>query len=63
MNMEQLLKSAEKFARTQKRVTNKSLRERLDITEDEADEVYSWLKLEGIIGSMGYVAAARPGAQ
>ena len=55
MNLEQLLKSAEEFARTQKRVTNKSLRERFDITEDVADEVCTRLKVAGIIGSMGYV--------
>ena len=57
MNMEALLISAEEFARTQKRVTNKSLRERFDITEDVADEVYTRLKAAGIIGSMGYVEA------
>lgn len=43
------------WALTQKRVTNKSLRDRFDIDEDEADEIYKKLKEAGIIGCGGYV--------
>ena len=40
---------------TQKLVTNKILRDRFDLTEDEADEIYKELKKAGIIGYGGYV--------
>lgn len=50
-----LFEAAKKWAKTQKRVTNKSLRDRFDIDEDAADEVYKMLKEEGIIGYGGYV--------
>jgi bacterioferritin (cytochrome b1) len=46
------------WARTQKRVTNKILRDRFDIDEDEADEIYKQLKEAGIIGYGGYVQEA-----
>ena len=59
MTMEALLISAEGWAKTQKRVTNGSLRKRFDISEDIADEVYKILRQEGIVGSMGYVEADR----
>jgi ribosomal protein S25 len=57
MTMEASLISAEGWAKTQKRVTNGSLRKRFDISEDIADEVYKILKQEGIVGRMGYVEA------
>jgi ribosomal protein S25 len=57
MTMEALLISAEGWAKTQKRVTNGSLRKRFDISEDVADEVYKILRQEGVVGSMGYVEA------
>ena len=43
------------WAKAQKRVTNKSLREQFDITETEADEIYEELKAAGIIMAGGYV--------
>lgn len=45
----------EAWAKTQKRVTNKMLRERFDVDEEMADEYYRYLKECGIVGSMGYV--------
>ena len=45
----------EAWAKTQKRVTNKMLRERFDVGEEMADEYYWYLKKCGIVGSMGYV--------
>lgn len=43
------------WARKQKRVTNKSLRESFNIDEDMAALAYAWLKAEGIVGRLGYV--------
>ena len=43
------------WAKAQKRVTNKNLRERFDITETEADEIYEELKAAGVIMAGGYV--------
>lgn len=40
---------------SQKRITNKALRDRYGITEGQADSVYTYLKSVGIVGSMGYV--------
>lgn len=50
-------KEVEAWATTQKRVTNKMLRSRFNLDEDEADTVYFYLKTGGVIGSMGYVKA------
>lgn len=50
-----LLDGFKDWARTQKRVTNKILRERFSLTEEEADEVYAMLKDAGIIIAGGYV--------
>ena len=52
---EVLLDGFEDWARTQKRVTNKILRDRFSLTEEEADEVYKMLKAAGVIGYGGYV--------
>jgi len=41
----------EAWAKTQKRVTNKMLREGFDVDEEMADEYYRYL----IVGSMGHV--------
>ena len=49
-----LLDGFKDWARTQKRVTNKTLRDRFNLTEDEADEVYKELKAAGVIGCGGY---------
>ncbi len=46
---------AEAWAVSQKRVTNKMIRDRFDATEEEADDIYKSLKAQGIVGSMGYV--------
>lgn len=45
----------EAWAKTQKRVTNKMLRERFDVDEEMADEYYRYLKECGIVGTMGHV--------
>ena len=45
----------EAWAKSQKRVTNKGIRERFDLEYEDADTVYSFLKSVGVIGSMGYV--------
>lgn len=45
----------EAWAKTQKRVTNKMLRERFDVDEEMADDYYRYLKECGIVGRMGYV--------
>ena len=50
-----LLDGFKDWALTQKRVTNKILRDRFDLTEEEADEVYKELKAAGVIGYGGYV--------
>ena len=43
------------WALTQKRVTNKSLRDKFELSEELADEVYKELKAAGVIGYGGYV--------
>ena len=43
------------WAKGQKRITNRMLRERFDITEEEAAAVYNELRLKHIIIAMGYV--------
>ena len=50
-----LLDGFKDWARTQKRVTNKILRDRFSLTEEEADEVYKMLKAAGVIDYGGYV--------
>ena len=50
-----ILIQAEAWAVSQKRVTNKMIRDRFDATEEEADDIYKSLKAQGIVGSMGYV--------
>ena len=50
-----LFEATKKWAKTQKRVTNKILRERFDLSEEEADEIYKELKDAGIIIAGGYV--------
>ena len=45
----------EAWAKTQKRITNKMLREHLDVDEETADMYYRHLKMSGIVESMGYV--------
>lgn len=49
------VKDLRAWAVSRKRITNKALRERFDITEEQADSVYAYLKSVGIVGSMGYV--------
>lgn len=44
----------EEWAKKQKRITNKMLRDKYDLTEEEADEAYYVLKKMGIVGHMGY---------
>ncbi len=51
----ELMSRAEVWAVDQKRITNKMIRERFDVTEEDADDVYKYLKAAGIVGSMGYV--------
>lgn len=43
------------WAKQQKRVTNKYIRERFDVDEEQADEYYQYLKMIGIVGRMGHV--------
>lgn len=43
------------WAKAQKRVTNKMLREQFGVNEDVADEYYRYLKECGIVGTMGHV--------
>ena len=49
------IKELETWAKSQKRITNRALREHFDLDEEEADACYSYLKAGGIVGSMGYV--------
>lgn len=49
------VKDLRAWAVSQKRITNKALRDRFGITEEQADCVYTYLKSVGIVGSMGYV--------
>lgn len=50
-----LATEAKTWAKTQKRITHKMIKDQFNISEDLADVVYLWLKLEGIVHSMGYV--------
>ncbi len=52
---DKILKDAMEWAKTRKRITNKPLRDRYNINEDEADEIYAKLKEAGIIQFGGYV--------
>lgn len=56
-NMDEFLSisSVKRWAKAQKRVTNKILRDRFDIDEEEADEIYEELKAAGVIMAGGYV--------
>ena len=45
----------EYWAKAQKRVTNKCIRDRFDVDEEQADEYYQYLKQIGIVGRMGMV--------
>ena len=45
----------EHWAKAQKRVTNKHIRDRFDVDEEQADEYYQYLKQIGIVGRMGIV--------
>lgn len=49
----------ETWARLQKRVTNRSVRERFNVDEETAQGYYDYLKMVGIVGSMGYVNEER----
>ena len=48
-------KALETWAKSQKRITNKVIRDRFELDEEEADICYLYLKSEDIVGSMGYV--------
>ena len=43
------------WAMSQKRVTNRMIRDRYGLDESRADLIYAALKQDGIIGKMGYV--------
>ena len=45
----------EHWAKAQKRVTNKYIRDRFDVDEEQADEYYQYLKQIGIVGRMWMV--------
>ena len=45
----------EGWAKAQKRVTNKLIREQFDVGEGMAQGFYDYLRLSGIVGRMGYV--------
>ena len=45
----------EHWAKAQKRVTNKHIRDRFGVDEEQADEYYQYLKQISIIGRMGMV--------
>lgn len=50
-----ITENVKRWARMQRRVTNKAIREAFDVDEDEADEIYRILKRIGIVGRMGYI--------
>lgn len=52
---EELLPRVEIWAIDQKRVTSKMIRDRFDVMEEDAGDIYTHLKKVGIVGSMGYV--------
>lgn len=43
------------WAQSQKRVTNPMIRERFNVDEAEADEIYQYFKKKGVVGTMGHV--------
>lgn len=43
------------WAKTQARVTNYTLRKRYGVSYEEADALYKKLKVDGVIGTLGYV--------
>lgn len=45
----------EQWAKGRTRITNKLIRDRFDVDEEQADGYYQYLKQIGIIGRMGYV--------
>lgn len=45
----------EHWAKAQKRVTNKHIRDRFEVDEEQADEYYQYLKQIGVVGCMGMV--------
>lgn len=45
----------EDWAKAQNRVTNGYIRKRFNVDEETAQEYYDYLKLAGIVGSMGYM--------
>lgn len=49
----------EQWAKGQKRITNKQIRDRFDVDEEAASEYYDYLKSVGIVGRMGYVEKER----
>lgn len=51
----ELLPRVEVWAVDQKRITNKVIRDRFEVTEEDADDIYAHLKKVGIVGTMGYV--------
>ncbi len=55
IDMSRLATEAKTWAKTQKRITHKMVRDQFNISEDLADVVYLYLKVEGIVHSMGYV--------
>ncbi len=55
IDMSWLATEAKTWAKTQKRITHKMVRDQFNISEDLADVVYLYLKVEGIVHSMGYV--------
>ena len=49
----------EQWAKGQKRITNKQIRDRFNVDEETATEYYDYLKQIGIVGRMGYVEKER----
>lgn len=53
--MNEMMKEITDWAKGQKRITNRMLRERYGFSEEEAAAVYNALRLKHIIIAMGYV--------
>lgn len=49
----------EQWAKGQKRITNKQIRDHFSVDEETATEYYDYLKQIGIVGRMGYVEKER----
>lgn len=49
----------EQWAKGQKRITNKQIRDHFDVDEETATEYYDHLKSIGIVERMGYVEKER----